>query len=116
MQHPRDAGVGQTFGAPCGQRVSYRALLTDGSTLCIEDFGTVYEARLEGPSLPAAPAPRITPAETVAELTALGALLGLTSGGKSESALIGALFGGVSGLAIRSGARASRTTRKPSST
>jgi hypothetical protein len=99
MQHPRDAGITQTFGAPFGQRASYRALLTDGSTLCVENFGTVYEARLERASPVRCPAPPSTPTETIAGLTALGALLGLAFGGKKESALTGALLGGLSGLA-----------------
>jgi hypothetical protein len=99
MQHPRDAGIAQTFGGPYGQRASYRALLTDGRTLCVEDFGAVYEAHLEEPSPPPPPAPRVTAAETVAGLTALGALLGLAFGGNKNGALTGALLGGVSGLA-----------------
>lgn len=101
MQHPRDAGITQTFGVPYGQRASYRAMLTDGSTLCIEEFGEVYEARLESPPMVPHPAAarRSAPAETVAGLAALGALLGLAFGGRKESVLTGALLGGVSGLA-----------------
>jgi hypothetical protein len=111
MQHPRDAGITQTFAAPYGQRASYRAMLTDGSTLCIEEFGEVYEARLEGP-LPAPVAttvPRSASVETVAGLTALGALLGLAFGGRKESVLTGALLGGVSGLATIAVAEAGRS-------
>ena len=99
MQHPRDAGIAHTLGAPYGQRASYRALLTDGRTLCIEDFGAVYEAHLEDPSPAVPPAARVTAAETVAGLTALGALLGLAFGGNKDGALTGALLVGVSGLA-----------------
>lgn len=109
MQHPRDAGIAQTFGAPYGQRASYRALLTDGTTLCIADFGAVYEAHLEDPSPAPPPAPGVTAAETVAGLTALGALLGLAFGGSKDSALAGALLGGVSGLATVAVTEADRT-------
>lgn len=101
MQHPRDAGIEQTFGAPYGQRASYRALLTDGCTLCIEQFDSSYEARLEKPSSapPRAMTSQSAAAEAIASSTALGALLGLAFGGKKESVLTGALLGGVSGLA-----------------
>jgi hypothetical protein len=109
MQHPRDAGIALTFGAPYGQRASYRALLTDGRTLCIEDFGAVYEAHLENPSPAPPPAPRATAAETVAGLTALGALLGLAFGGNKDGALTGALLGGVSGLATMAITEADRS-------
>ncbi len=111
MQHPRDAGAQRTFGGPYGQRSSYRAAMSDGRTLCIEEFGATYEARIESFAAPASPAsPSSTGAvETIAGLTALGALLGLALGGKKENALTGALFGGVSGLATVAVAEAGRS-------
>jgi hypothetical protein len=111
VEHPRDAGLRQTFGTPHGQRSSYRAFLTNGCTLCVEDFGTFYEARLERSPRTAAlgrrldrarqvsAARRETTSDKIVGLTAFGALLGLALGGDKESALTGALIGGASALA-----------------
>lgn len=109
MQHPRAAGLRQTFGGPFGQRASYRALLSDGTSLCVEDFGHVYEAHLEGPAPAVQPAPRAPATEAVVGLTALGALLGLALGGNKESVITGALLGGVSALATVAVAEADRS-------
>jgi hypothetical protein len=111
MQHPRAAGLRQTFGTPCGQRASYRARLSNGWLLCIEQFEATYEARVERrQAIRRRRRPR-PPADALGGPVALGALLGLALGGDTRSALTGALLGGMSGLGAIAANEASDPSR-----
>jgi hypothetical protein len=101
IEHPRDGGLTPTFGLPRGQRATFRARLSDGSTLSVDDFGGYYEARInravpkiERPAPPAAD----DALGSVLGMSALGALLGLALGQSERSAMTGALVGGALGL------------------
>jgi hypothetical protein len=84
-QHPLDGGLRRGLDLPVGQRADFRLACGD-TTLCVQDFGSHYEAFLEAGAAPAAPAP--------ADPGALaGALLALLLSGTREAALVGALLG-----------------------
>lgn len=100
VQHPRDAGLHPSIGVPVGQRTDYRKNLPNGTQLCILDFGTHYEAKLE-PVLRLIDIESIlrqAPGTSAAGSIATGALLGLAIGRSKEAALIGAVIGGLVGV------------------
>lgn len=111
VEHPRDGGLRPTVGMPLGQRASFRARLSDGGVLCVEDHGRFYDARIDRPAPVIQAAARPTPdaANTVLGLTAFGALLGLAFGRSEDGALTGALIGGVAGLASVAASEAERS-------
>lgn len=100
IEHPRAGQLTPTFGAALGQRASFRARLSDGGTVCVEDHTSYYEVHIERP-VPRIERPTRLPNEhtgTVLGMTAFGALLGLAFGRTEKSALTGALIGGIAGL------------------
>jgi hypothetical protein len=102
VEHPHDGGLTATFGLPRGQRATFRASLSDGGILFVDDFATFYEARIDrvAPAIQKAqPAPpNVNALGPALGLSALGALLGLALGQNERSAMTGALLGGAVGL------------------
>jgi hypothetical protein len=116
IEHPRAAGLSLTFGAPLGQRASFRGRLDDGGVVCVEDYGDHYDAHIERPApviVPREPERASPdPAGLVLGFTAVGALFGLAFGNSRQSALTGALVGSVAGLstvAVREAERSPAT-------
>lgn len=98
LPHPLDAGMRRVVTFPAvGQSEEY-GLALPGGELRVRDFGTHYEATL-------LPRPTLEtmlqrePGSAVLGAVVLGALLGTALGKSQESALTGALLGGLAGLA-----------------
>jgi hypothetical protein len=101
VEHPRDAGVVLTIGMPVGQRADYRLDVGGGHDLVVSEFAHGLEARLEvRPALADFErALRDAPGSSVVGMLAAGALVGLALGRSKESALSGAMIGGLAALA-----------------
>lgn len=107
IEHPRDGGLTFSVGLPIGQRASYLAHLDDGEVLAVEEFGDRYIAALRRPVIRGVEsALEETPGASVLALLALGGVIGLALGRSGEAALVGAVVGGVAGLAAVSVANA----------
>lgn len=98
-EHPRDAGLRVTLDVPVGQRADFRR-----QRLCVQDFGTHYEARLEPVAPPASDA--LAHTNQVVAGAALGSAMGLLLGRTREATVVGALLA----AAFTAGAR-NRTRR-----
>lgn len=100
VENPRDGGLTPTLSPPRGQRASFRAELADGRIVVVDDFGAIYEARLERltSSKPCAPLGTGNALGEAVGMAALGALVGLMLGQSERSAMTGALLGGAIGL------------------
>lgn len=92
VPHPLDGGLDRGIALPVGQRADFRLRLDD-QTLCVQDFGSHYEAFLDGHEGSEAAAA----ADALGAGAAAGALLALLVGGTREAALIGALLGAALG-------------------
>jgi hypothetical protein len=90
MVHPLDGGLARAHDLPVGQRADFRLALGAGA-LCVQDFGSHYEAFLcRGDDTPAA-------ADALAAAAAAGALVALLVGGTREATLVGAVLGAALG-------------------
>jgi len=89
-QHPLDGGLTRGVDLPVGQRADFRLPCGD-RTLCVQDFGTHYEAFLVGA------APPETEGAAVDAGAGAGALVALLLAGTREAALVGALLGAALG-------------------
>ena len=87
VPHPLDAGLERGVDLPVGQRADFR-LACGARTLCVQDFGTHYEAFF-------APAQASEPPRDAA--AAAGALVALLLTGQREATLVGALLGAAVG-------------------
>jgi hypothetical protein len=86
VQHPLDGGLRRALDMPVGQRADFRL-----GSLCVQDFGSHYEAFLMADA-PVEAAP-LTPG------AAAGALVALLLAGTREATLVGALLGAALGHA-----------------
>ncbi len=93
VQHPLDGGLRRGVDLPVGQRADFRMDCGD-RTLCVQDFGTHYEAYLE-PRAAAEPEDAARPPDDPGACA--GALLALLVAGTREAALVGALLGAALG-------------------
>jgi hypothetical protein len=87
VQHPLDGGLDRAVDLPVGQRADFR-LACGQRTLCVQDFGTHYEAFFasgDGVELPRDAG------------AAAGALLALILTGRREATLVGAILGAALG-------------------
>lgn len=98
--HPSDAGMTLSLGLPLGQASDWRFCSPQCGGLHVRDFGAYYAAHLD----------QINPrCDTVAHVAtdtpqlagglALGALVGAAFGKSKEATLVGAMVGGLLGLA-----------------
>jgi hypothetical protein len=87
VQHPLDGGLDRGVDLPVGQRADFR-LSCGERTLCVQDFGTHYEAFF-------APAEAGEPPRD--PCAAAGALVALILTGQREATLVGALLGAALG-------------------
>jgi hypothetical protein len=86
VEHPLDGGLRRALDLPVGQRADFRL-----GALCVQDFGSHYEAFLYPEAGRCAPPP--TPS------VAAGALLALLLAGTREATLVGAILGAALGHA-----------------
>ena len=91
VQHPLDGGMTRALDLPVGQRADFRLAL-GARSLCVQDFGSHYEAFLDGGAEAA-----VAPEGVLAAGAAAGALLALLLGGTREATLVGALLGAALG-------------------
>jgi len=87
VQHPLDGGLDRAVDLPVGQRADFR-LACGPRTLCVQDFGTHYEAFF------APPADAEPPRDRGA---AVGALVALILTGQREATLVGTILGAALG-------------------
>ena len=114
VQHPRDAGMRPSVGLTVGQSTDWRYKYPSCSGLHVRDFGTFYSAHLDRANPECDLLGHIvSDTPQIAGGLALGALLGLALGKSKEAALVGAMFGGLIGLATTSSA-AEAGMKKPS--
>lgn len=100
IEHPHDGGLTFSVGMPIGQRASYMRRLEGGEVLAVEELRDRYLARLRRPVMRGVEgALEETPGASVLTLLALGGVIGLALGRSGEAALVGAVVGGVAGLA-----------------
>jgi hypothetical protein len=103
VQHPRDAGMKPSMGLPLGQRGDWRFPAPGCGGLHVRDFLDCYTAHLDRVNPVCDPVGHVvSDTPQIAGGLALGALLGLALGKSKEAALVGALFGGILGLATAS--------------
>lgn len=103
VQHPRDAGMKPSTGLPVGQRQDWRVSYPVCGGLHVRDFGDHYSAHLDRVNPNCDPIGHVvSDTPQIAGGLALGALLGLALGKSKEAALVGAMFGGLIGLASAS--------------
>jgi len=84
VEHPLDGGLHRALDLPVGQRADFRL-----GALCVQDFGSHYEAFL----FPKAG----RDAAPLSPSVAAGALLALLLAGTREATLVGALLGAALG-------------------
>lgn len=88
VQHPLDGGLDRAVDLPVGQRADFR-LACGERTLCVQDFGTHYEAFI-APHAEADP-----PRDELG--AAMGALVALILTGQREATLVGGIVGAAIG-------------------
>ena len=100
VEHPRDAGMKPSTGLPVGQRQDWRVTYPTCGGLHVRDFGDYYSAHLDRVNPNCDPIGHVvSDTPQIAGGVALGALVGLAFGKSKEAALVGALFGGLIGIA-----------------
>jgi hypothetical protein len=89
VEHPLDGGLVRGVDLPVGQRADFHS--ADATPrLCVQDFGSHYEAFFAGPAVTAA-------AGGSDAAAAAGALFALLVAGTHEATLVGALLGAALG-------------------
>lgn len=112
VEHPRDAGMRPSLGLPVGQCTDWRYKFPSCGGLHVRDFGTFYSAHLDRVNPECDPVGHVmSDTPQIAGGLALGALIGLALGNSKEAALVGAMFGGLLGLASTASAAEPRTKR-----
>jgi hypothetical protein len=100
VQHTRDAGLQPSMGLPVGQSSDWRFAYPHCGALHVRDFGCHYSAHLDRVNPECDPIGHVvSDTPQIAGGVALGALLGLAFGRSKEAALVGAMFGGLLGVA-----------------
>jgi hypothetical protein len=92
VEHPLDGGLVRAVDLPVGQRADFRTAAGE-RTLCVQDFGSHYEAFFVAP----APAPDLAAPVADDPAAAAGALFALLLAGTREATLVGALLGAALG-------------------
>jgi len=92
VQHPLDGGLVRALDLPVGQRADFRLRLADARALCVQDFGSHYEAFVVGEA-----GAEVAAAGALGAGAAAGALFALLVGGTREATLVGALLGAALG-------------------
>ena len=90
VQHPLDGGLARAVDLPVGQRADFRLAL-GARALRVQDFGSHYEAFLDGGTAVAVAGGPVSAAASA------GALVALILGGTREATLVGAVLGAALG-------------------